>query len=236
MGAAGAAGRPVPGRVPRASEVRPALFTRFVPAAGQGGQLPPIQTTSVSETPFTPLGRADQAPKRLVFGPPLDASAIAAERMRKLVALPVLSADALSSVAYGPQAMLAVLVLAGLPTRRTRCPSARRFVPDAGGRDLLPPDDPGLPARRRVLHRHERRNSAASAPWSPTGQLPLDLHEQRPDLTLTVTLPELVYRNWWHRSLHEHVAERLQSVLRSLPRVVVTSVPLGAQGRDDRPV
>jgi len=35
--------------------------------------------------------------------------------MRKLVALPVLSADGLSSVAYGPEAMLAVLVLAGLP-------------------------------------------------------------------------------------------------------------------------
>lgn len=35
--------------------------------------------------------------------------------MRKLVALPVLPADALSSVAYGPQAMLAVLILAGLP-------------------------------------------------------------------------------------------------------------------------
>ena len=35
--------------------------------------------------------------------------------MRKLVALSVLSADALSSVAYGPQAMLAVPVLAGLP-------------------------------------------------------------------------------------------------------------------------
>ena len=33
--------------------------------------------------------------------------------MRKLVALPVLSADALSSVAYGPEAMLAILVLAG---------------------------------------------------------------------------------------------------------------------------
>ena len=51
----------------------------------------------------------------MVEGPPLDASALAVERMRKLVALPVLSADALSSVAYGPQAMLAVLVLAGLP-------------------------------------------------------------------------------------------------------------------------
>ncbi|WP_241834083.1 APC family permease [Streptomyces sp. NTK 937] len=35
------------------------------------------------------------------------------ERMRKLTALPVLSADALSSVAYGPEAMVAVLVLAG---------------------------------------------------------------------------------------------------------------------------
>ena len=46
-------------------------------------------------------------------GTPLDASAIAVERMRKLVALPILSADALSSVAYGPEAMLAVLVLAG---------------------------------------------------------------------------------------------------------------------------
>src|SRR5271165_1353485 len=98
------------GEYPEASQVRPALFTRFVPVAGAGGQLPPIQTTSVSETPPTPLGRAGQALKRLVFGPPLDATAIAAERMRKLVALPVLSADALSSVAYGPQA-----ILAGLP-------------------------------------------------------------------------------------------------------------------------
>ena len=103
------------GEYPEASEVRPALFTRFVPVAGRGGQLPPIETTSVSETPLTPLGRAGQALKRLVFGPPLDATAIAVERMRKLVPLPVLPADALSSVAYGPQAMLAVLVLAGLP-------------------------------------------------------------------------------------------------------------------------
>jgi hypothetical protein len=33
--------------------------------------------------------------------------------MGKLLALPVLSPDALSSVAYGPEAMLAILVLAG---------------------------------------------------------------------------------------------------------------------------
>jgi hypothetical protein len=51
------------------------------------------------------------------------------------------------------------------------------------------------------------------------------LHEQRPDLTLTVVVPELVDRHWWHRILHEHVAGRLQRSLQSLPRVVVTSVP-----------
>jgi amino acid transporter len=51
------------------------------------------------------------------------------------------------------------------------------------------------------------------------------LHEQRPDLTLTIAVPELVDRHSWHRILHEHVAERLQAVLQSLPRVVVTSVP-----------
>ncbi len=64
------------GEYPEASEVRPGLFTRFVPVAGRDGQLPPIQTTSVSETPPTPLGRAGRALKRLVFGPPLDASGV----------------------------------------------------------------------------------------------------------------------------------------------------------------
>jgi len=35
----------------------------------------------------------------------------------------------------------------------------------------------------------------------------------------------LVDRHWWHHIMHEHVAGRLQPVLQSLPRVVVTSVP-----------
>ena len=70
-------------------------------------------------------GRALRPPaRRIVIGPPLSATAIARERMRKLVALPVLSADALSSVAYGPEAMLAVLVLAG--TRRAELLAADR--------------------------------------------------------------------------------------------------------------
>ena len=51
------------------------------------------------------------------------------------------------------------------------------------------------------------------------------LHEQRPDVTLTVAVPELVDRHWWHRILYEPVAGRLQRALQSLPSVVVTSVP-----------
>jgi amino acid transporter len=50
--------------------------------------------------------------RRLLLGPPIKSSAIVQERMRKLLALPILSADALSSVAYGPEAILTVLVVA----------------------------------------------------------------------------------------------------------------------------
>ena len=58
-------------------------------------------------------GRAASMWRRVVLGSPLNSSAVVHERMRKLVALAVLSSDALSSVAYGPEAMLAVLALAG---------------------------------------------------------------------------------------------------------------------------
>jgi amino acid transporter len=58
-------------------------------------------------------GRAAAACRRVLFGRSLAGSAVAHERMRKLVGLAILSSDALSSVAYGPEAMLAVLALAG---------------------------------------------------------------------------------------------------------------------------
>ena len=102
---------PALGEYPADSEFRPARFTRFVPVEGRDGQLPPIETTRVSEAPPTPAARAGQQVRRALFGPPLDVSAIAQERMRKLVALPVLSADALSSVAYGPEAIETATVM-----------------------------------------------------------------------------------------------------------------------------
>jgi hypothetical protein len=51
------------------------------------------------------------------------------------------------------------------------------------------------------------------------------LHTQRPDLTLTVIVPEIVVRHWWHRLLHDHIAGHLRRALRPLPKVVVVSVP-----------
>jgi hypothetical protein len=51
------------------------------------------------------------------------------------------------------------------------------------------------------------------------------LRRQRPDLTLTVVLAEIVVRHWWQRPLHNHVAPRLRRTLRPLPKVVVTTVP-----------
>jgi amino acid transporter len=91
---------------------------------GPGGRFAEVdfvQTGDPAEIVATPhagagssrLGRAASSWRRIVLGSPLAGSAVTHERMRKPVALAILSSDALSSVAYGPEAMLAVLVLAG---------------------------------------------------------------------------------------------------------------------------
>jgi amino acid transporter len=86
-------------------EIGPRRLGRFVSVAD--GYASEVEETEERDGPLWSRLR------RLVLGPPLRSTAIAGERIRKLVALPVLSADALSSVAYGPQAMLGVLMLAG---------------------------------------------------------------------------------------------------------------------------
>jgi hypothetical protein len=72
-----------------------------------------LTATAQAEALPTRLGRPAWKLRRGLLGPPLAATAVAQERMRKLIALPILSSDALSSVAYGPEAMLVVLLLAG---------------------------------------------------------------------------------------------------------------------------
>ncbi|MGH2854211.1 MAG: APC family permease [Solirubrobacteraceae bacterium] len=56
------------------------------------------------------------------------------------------------------------------------------------------------------------------------------LHDQAPDFTVTVVLPELVVRRGWHRLLHNGVAPRLRRALRQLPGIVVTTVPFHLPG------
>ena len=51
------------------------------------------------------------------------------------------------------------------------------------------------------------------------------VHRRRPDLTLTVILPEIVVRRSWHRALHDHVASRVARALKPGTKTVVTTVP-----------
>jgi amino acid transporter len=64
--------------------------------------------------PTTPVGRVVDRLQHFLFGPPLASAREAQERLSKLTALPILSSDALSSVAYATEEMMRVLVLAGL--------------------------------------------------------------------------------------------------------------------------
>jgi amino acid transporter len=116
------------GAHPAPDEPRPSRFFRLVPVSTREAELPPIEATSAAEVPPSHLARIGLALRRVIIGPPLRSTAIVHERMRNLVALPVLSADALASVAYGPEAMLAVLVLAGAAGLRYSLPIAAAIV------------------------------------------------------------------------------------------------------------
>ena len=104
--------------------VDPSLERTQQPPAGRLGRFAPISmfqvdgprqilATEQAEAEPSTAGRAAHWLRRALLGPPLASSAVVYERMRKLVAFPVLSGDLLSSVAYGPEAMIAVLALAG---------------------------------------------------------------------------------------------------------------------------
>jgi amino acid transporter len=72
-----------------------------------------LVTTEVAVEPDSQRARLWHRLRRVLIGPPLATSALVHERLGKVMALAVLSSDALSSVAYGTEAMLSVLILAG---------------------------------------------------------------------------------------------------------------------------
>jgi amino acid transporter len=85
-------------------------FVRIRSATGQDDDL---EATQKGDERDSGVGRLEHVVRRVLIGPPLRSTALAEQRMSKRLALPVLSPDAISSVAYGPEAMMAILVLAG---------------------------------------------------------------------------------------------------------------------------
>jgi len=72
-----------------------------------------LVATEAASTPPGPGARAIARVRDVLIGRPLDSEKIGSERLSVFKALPILSSDALSSVAYGPEAALAVLAAAG---------------------------------------------------------------------------------------------------------------------------
>ncbi len=72
-----------------------------------------LSATPQAGEPTTGMGRAINRLKRVVVGPPISTAQQHHERLTKLKALAVLSSDALSSVAYGPEEIVTILIAAG---------------------------------------------------------------------------------------------------------------------------
>ncbi|MEU3017030.1 APC family permease [Nocardiopsis sp. NPDC007018] len=102
------------GSYPARHQIHPPRYERFVTVSELGDEKRASEVSRVralSSSSTSPLG---SRVRRVLLGPALKSTALVRERMRKLVALPVLSSDALSSVAYGPEAMITILVIAGV--------------------------------------------------------------------------------------------------------------------------
>ena len=56
------------------------------------------------------------------------------------------------------------------------------------------------------------------------------LHRQRPDVTLTLVVPEIVVAKPWQRILHNRIAERLRASLIAYDGIIITTVPFHLPG------
>jgi amino acid transporter len=72
-----------------------------------------LQATPRASEPRTRAARRMAHLRRRLLGNPLESRNFAHQRLSKALALAILSSDALSSVAYGPEAILAILAVAG---------------------------------------------------------------------------------------------------------------------------
>ncbi len=109
-------------------ESRSGRFLQIRTATPGDGDEDALEATAAAGAGRSWLGRASFALRRVLIGPALRSTAIAEQQMGRLLALAVLSPDALSSVAYGPEAMMAVLVLAGSAELKLSLPIGAALV------------------------------------------------------------------------------------------------------------
>ena len=104
--------------------------------------------------------------KRVLVGRAVASSRLEHTLLPKILALPVFSSDALSSVAYATEEILRVLLVASAGTVALAMPISIAIAraPDHRGL-VVPPDGAGVPERRRRLHR-EQGQPRASCPAS----------------------------------------------------------------------
>ena len=189
---------------------------RYYDLAGQQlalrpGEIAAVDSPSAQVAPRVPAAGKPSSSATSVTGVPVPQAEIAEhpERIEALTIVPVAVMDraAIQALAYAAALGQPAFALHISPTAE----EADRFLGywDAWGNHL--PLEVIVSPHRAVV--------------APLVNYVSALHRQRPDLTLTVAVPEVVDRHWLHETLHEHVAERLQRSLRSLPGVVVTSVP-----------
>ena len=172
--------------------------------AGRGGRFASIDfvetedSAEIVATPHAgggPPGRgARHRPGAGGLGPPLSVSALAQERMRKPVALAILSSDALSSVAYGPEAMLAVLALAGSTALGLSLKISVAIVVLMIAVGL---------SYRQLIRAYPHGGGPYRALVAPLACDIDALRAQRSELTLTVVLPELIVKHRWQQPLHK---------------------------------
>jgi len=109
-------------------ESRAGRFLQIRTAPPGNGDEDALEATAEAGEGRSRLGRGSFTLRRALIGPALRSTAIAEQQMGRLLALAVLSPDALSSVAYGPEALLAVLVLAGSAELKLSLPIGAALV------------------------------------------------------------------------------------------------------------
>ena len=115
------------------------------------------------------MSKLTTAAKRLLVGRPFRSDRLAHTLLPKRIALPVFASDALSSVAYAPQEIFAVLSVAGLAAYAYAPWIAGLVVPGDDRRGaVLPAERARLPQRRRRLRGgHQEPRAQRTGCWWP---------------------------------------------------------------------